>query len=196
MRLALPPTPCPRPALALASPRFPSPSTEYRTRVITKMCGGNPYVGAYSLALVIFVASLGRTWQINAALVASQGSLALPLPALLVDLLAYLVAAVGAVLVLGAYYRLGILHTYLADYFGLLMSARVTGFPYSVLDHPMYTGSTLLYLADALFYRSLPGLLLVAIVWLVYEIASNYFEGPFTAYIYAEAAKQKQRASK
>lgn len=36
------------------------------------------------------------------------------------------------------------------DYFGILMEARVTRFPFSVLDNPMYWGSTAVYLGWAL----------------------------------------------
>jgi len=89
----------------------------------------------------------------------------------------YLLAPIGGVLVLSTYYRLGITGTYLGDYFGILMSERVTGFPFSVLDDPMYTGSTLLYLADALRAGSPAGGLLTVVVWMTYHIASKYFEG-------------------
>lgn len=69
--------------------------------------------------------------------------------------------AIGGILVLSSYYRLGILGTYLGtpltalslfphralgDYFGILMKERITSFPFSVMDDPMYTGSTLIYL--------------------------------------------------
>jgi phosphatidylethanolamine N-methyltransferase len=35
------------------------------------------------------------------------------------------------------------------DYFGILKEARVTTFPFSVLDNPMYWGSTANYLGWA-----------------------------------------------
>lgn len=36
------------------------------------------------------------------------------------------------------------------DYFGLLLDDRVTGFPFNLLDNPMYWGSTLNFLGTAL----------------------------------------------
>lgn len=36
------------------------------------------------------------------------------------------------------------------DYFGILKESRVTTFPFSVLDNPMYWGSTANYLGWAL----------------------------------------------
>jgi phosphatidylethanolamine N-methyltransferase len=44
--------------------------------------------------------------------------------------------------------------TFLGDYFGILMSARVEGFPFNVLRDPMYVGSTLCFAATALWCGS------------------------------------------
>ena len=38
------------------------------------------------------------------------------------------------------------------DYFGILMDARVTGFPFNICSDPMYVGSTLNFVAEALRY--------------------------------------------
>ncbi len=73
------------------------------------------------------------------------------------------------------------------------MAERVTGFPYSVTDDPMYNGGTLVYLADALLSRSYAGLALTAVVFVSYQVSTHYFEGPFTAHIYAQAAKSKAK---
>lgn len=40
--------------------------------------------------------------------------------------------------------------TYLGDYFGILMSARVTGFPFNLFSDPMYVGSTFAFLGGAI----------------------------------------------
>ena len=58
--------------------------------------------------------------------------------------------AVGGLLVLSSYYRLGIINTYLGDHFGILLKQRVTGFPFNYFNHPMYEGSTLIFLGYAL----------------------------------------------
>ncbi len=67
------------------------------------------------------------------------------------QILAKMMTVFGAAMVGGAYWRLGVTGTYLGDYFGILMKARVTGFPFTVLDNPMYMGSTILFLAQALW---------------------------------------------
>lgn len=56
------------------------------------------------------------------------------------------------------------------------MDERVTGFPFNVCENPMYIGSTLNFLATALWHASPAGLLLTAIVFVVYQIALM-FEG-------------------
>jgi phosphatidylethanolamine N-methyltransferase len=68
----------------------------------------------------------------------------------------------------------------LGDYFGILMSARVTGFPFNVVENPMYVGSTMCFAATALWYSSPAGLLLTLLVHIVYAVALRY-EG----YVYA-----------
>ncbi len=56
------------------------------------------------------------------------------------------------------------------------MNARVTGFPFSVLEHPMYDGATLSFLGSALFSGSSAGVLLSIEAFTVYRIAA-IFEG-------------------
>ncbi|KAJ2432885.1 Phosphatidyl-N-methylethanolamine N-methyltransferase [Coemansia sp. RSA 2440] len=78
------------------------------------------------------------------------------------------------------------------------MDARVTGFPFNVLDNPMYVGSTLSFIGVSLWHARPAGLLVAAYVWLVYHIALK-FEGPFTSMIYAKrnaeptVAKRKKK---
>lgn len=62
--------------------------------------------------------------------------------------------ALGAVLVAGAYYRLGILGTYLGDHFGILMKSRIESFPFNYFTHPMYEGSSLIFIAYSLWYNT------------------------------------------
>ena len=92
-------------------------------------------------------------------------------------------------------WALGVTGTYLGDYFGILMDSMVTGFPFNVLSDPMYVGSTLNFVAVALWFARPAGLVLSALVWLTYRVALC-FEGPFTARIYREAAEKKAAAKK
>lgn len=63
--------------------------------------------------------------------------------------------SIGNVLVLSSFYRLGITGTYLGDHFGILMKQRITDFPFNWFSHPMYEGSTLVFLSYALWYGTL-----------------------------------------
>ena len=83
---------------------------------------------------------------------------------------------VGNLLVVTSMWALGVTGTYLGDYFGILMEARVTGFPFNVTDSPMYTGSTMSFLATALWFGKPAGILLTALVYLAYQIALRFEE--------------------
>jgi phosphatidylethanolamine/phosphatidyl-N-methylethanolamine N-methyltransferase len=81
-------------------------------------------------------------------------------------------------------WALGITGTYLGDYFGILMPAKVTSFPFNVTDAPMYYGSTMSFLGTSILYAKPAGILLTVEVLVVYLVALS-FEDPFTAAIYA-----------
>lgn len=73
-------------------------------------------------------------------------------------------------------WALGVTGTYLGDYFGILMDSKVTGFPFNVMDAPMYWGSTMSFLATALWYQKPAGILLTGLVAGVYQVALGYEE--------------------
>ena len=102
----------------------------------------------------------------------------------------YLLILIGTILVVATFYRLGFFCSFMGDYFGILLSERVTGFPFSVVNDPMYWGSSLIHLGLALNHASIVGLLLTACIGLSYVIGM-YFEEPFTAKIYAEKDNRK-----
>lgn len=66
--------------------------------------------------------------------------------------------------------------TYLGDYFGILLSHRITSFPFNLMTDPMYDGSTLCFLGTALWFGKAAGLVVSGVVWVVYRIALR-FEG-------------------
>ncbi|NWY45552.1 PEMT methyltransferase, partial [Sylvia atricapilla] len=84
------------------------------------------------------------------------------------------ILAVGTVFVISSFLALGFTGTFLGDYFGILMEEKVTSFPFSVLDNPMYWGSTAIYLGWSLMHASPAGLLLTAVVAISYTIAVLY----------------------
>jgi phosphatidylethanolamine/phosphatidyl-N-methylethanolamine N-methyltransferase len=99
----------------------------------------------------------------------------------------------GQTFVVTSTWSLGITGTFLGDYFGILMDARVEGFPFNVLRDPMYVGSTMCFAATALWcvpcsrslkhvliiscrYERPVGLFITLYVYVVYTIALK-FEG-------------------
>jgi len=101
----------------------------------------------------------------------------------------------GQLFVLSSFWRLGVTGTFLGDYCGIFMKERVTGFPFSVLENPMYVGSTMSFVAYSLWNGSVAGLLIAAEVALVYYVALK-FEGPYTTQIYLERDAQRKGKGK
>lgn len=62
--------------------------------------------------------------------------------------------AVGMLFVVSSMWVLGITGTYLGDYCGILMPERITSFPFSVMENPMYWGSTMGFIGAALWCAS------------------------------------------
>eukprot|EP00030_Apusomonadida_sp_AF-17_P001265 a1814_461.p1 GENE.a1814_461~~a1814_461.p1 ORF type:complete len:234 (-),score=78.80 a1814_461:24-689(-) len=164
---------------------------EYRSQLLTRLACGSKYAGCYGLAFAIFTLGLLRDWLFKVA-VDDQPRLDLGSLALAVTLLGYVLFGVGSVFVATSMWRLGVTGTYLGDYFGILMDARVEGFPFNVLEHPMYTGSTMCFLSQALIAASPAGVALSGVVCVVYVVAQS-FEGPFTSMIYAK--RETERAA-
>ncbi|KAJ2886433.1 Phosphatidyl-N-methylethanolamine N-methyltransferase [Coemansia aciculifera] len=165
---------------------------EHHTRWLTNLCGGARQ-GCYAIAMAIFSMGIIRDALYNQAL--NDQPTASLLDNALVRLVAGLLFISGMTFVATSTYALGITGTFLGDYFGILMSERVTGFPFNVLENPMYVGSTMSFLGTALWHAKPAGLLITAYVWLVYWVALQ-FEGPFTAMIYANASKAKTAGEK
>jgi methylene-fatty-acyl-phospholipid synthase len=101
----------------------------------------------------------------------------------------------GNVLVLTSMYALGVTGTYLGDYFGILMDAPVTSFPFNVSDAPMYHGSTLSFLATAIWKGKPAGLVLTGLVAVAYSVARKW-EDPFTGMIYEKRDQERKDAGK
>jgi len=67
-------------------------------------------------------------------------------------LVPFFLFAIGQLFVVTSTWALGITGTFLGDYFGILMDHRVQGFPFNILRDPMYVGSTMCFVATALWY--------------------------------------------
>ncbi|KAI8722051.1 Phosphatidyl-N-methylethanolamine N-methyltransferase [Fusarium sp. LHS14.1] len=166
---------------------------EYHNKLLTKLFGGNSKVGCYALAATIFSLGMVRDYIYKSA-IAEQPSHPL-LDSVYVQAAALTLFAVGNVLVVTSTWRLGITGTFLGDYFGILMDEMVTGFPFNVTSSPMYTGSTMSFLATALYFGKPAGILLTVWVYIVYKIALLY-EDPFTSGIYAKRERERAAGKK
>eukprot|EP01104_Vermistella_antarctica_P009842 TRINITY_DN257_c0_g2_i1.p1 TRINITY_DN257_c0_g2~~TRINITY_DN257_c0_g2_i1.p1 ORF type:complete len:228 (-),score=59.26 TRINITY_DN257_c0_g2_i1:366-1049(-) len=166
---------------------------EYRTKLLTKLAFGNARVGCYIMAILIFSLGLERDWAFHQALEAQPRLL--EFETLPFQVLGAVLGLVGGTFVLTSMWALGVTGTYLGDYFGILMSARVTGFPFNVLENPMYMGSVILHVAHSLWNASPAGLLISVWVYLVYIVALSY-EGPFTTMIYMRREEERNNQKK
>lgn len=156
---------------------------EYHNKVITKLFGGNSRYGCYALAVTIFSLGIFRDYLYHIALSAQPSHPLLTNP--LTHLSALPIFITGNILVLTSMYALGITGTYLGDYFGILMDAPVTSFPFNITDAPMYNGSTLSFLATAIWEGKPAGIVLSGLVAAAYAVARRW-EDPFTGEIYAK----------
>ncbi|KAI0084338.1 phospholipid methyltransferase [Irpex rosettiformis] len=166
---------------------------EYRNKTITRIFGGNARNGCYFLAVAIFSAGILRDSLYERALKDQPRQAILPEP--LNVIVPALLFIVGQTFVVTSTWALGITGTFLGDYFGILMDHRVEGFPFNVLRHPMYVGSTMCFAAGALWYERPAGLLVTVFVYIVYLIALR-FEGPFTDMIYSTRATKSSESKK
>ncbi|KAH7096002.1 phosphatidylethanolamine N-methyltransferase [Paraphoma chrysanthemicola] len=168
-------------------------AAEYHNKVITKLFGGNARLGCYGLAVTIFSLGIFRDYLYHEALALQPTH-----PALLSPLVKYSAIPLfltGNTLVLTSMYALGVTGTYLGDYFGILMDEPVTSFPFNVSEAPMYHGSTLSFLATALWFGKPAGVLLTGLVAVAYSVARRW-EDPFTGMIYAKRDEERRKGKK
>ncbi|OAA59498.1 phosphatidylethanolamine N-methyltransferase [Cordyceps fumosorosea ARSEF 2679] len=164
---------------------------EYRNQVLSKLFGGNRTLANYALAATIFSIGIIRDWLYKTAILEQPTHPALQ--GLPTQAAAYTLLAAGNVLVVTSTWRLGIRGTFLGDYFGFLQEKMVTGFPFNVTGAPMYWGSTMSFLGTALLFGRPAGVVLTALVYVVYVVALR-FEDPFTAGIYAKRDRDRAAA--
>ncbi|XP_053067654.1 phosphatidylethanolamine N-methyltransferase isoform X3 [Acinonyx jubatus] len=164
---------------------------EQRTRKLSKVFR-SPYLACYSLGAAILLLNVLRSHCFTQAMLSQPKMESLDNPTAYRVGLALL--GIGSTFVLSSFFALGFTGTFLGDYFGILMEARVTTFPFNILDNPMYWGSTANYLGWAIMHASPTGLLLTVVVALIYMVAIQY-EEPFTAQIYQQKASSSRKRS-
>lgn len=143
---------------------------EYRSHILTRIFGG-AYNGCYALAFTIFALGIFRDHVYQLALADQPFYAPVYQP-----VVGGILFSIGSVLVLSSMWALGVTGTYLGDYFGILMDAPVTGFPFNVTGSPMYWGSTLNFLGVALYHGKVAGILLTAQVFVLYWFALRWEE--------------------
>ncbi|KAF7544483.1 hypothetical protein G7Z17_g9901 [Cylindrodendrum hubeiense] len=166
---------------------------EYRNKLLTNLFGGSSRVACYGLAATIFSLGIVRDLVFKIAIAEQPSHPLLETP--YVKAAAAVLFLAGNVLVVTSTWSLGITGTFLGDYFGFLMDEMVTGFPFNVTGAPMYWGSTMSFLATALYFGKPAGILLTVWVYIVYVIALRY-EDPFTAGIYAKREQERAAGKK
>ncbi|XP_072312443.1 phosphatidylethanolamine N-methyltransferase [Eucyclogobius newberryi] len=162
---------------------------EHRTQRLTALFG-SPNAACYSLGFIILLLNVCRSHSMTVAMKAQPRWEVLERTE--VHYTGVVLMVVGTVLVVSSFLALGFTGTFLGDYFGILMDKKVTGFPFNLIDNPMYWGSTANYLGLALIGSSPVGLMLTAVVAVVYKVAIQ-FEGPFTERIYQERMQRSKQ---
>ncbi|XP_040033135.2 phosphatidylethanolamine N-methyltransferase isoform X1 [Gasterosteus aculeatus] len=162
---------------------------EHHTRSLSKLFG-SPYLACYCLGFVIILLNVYRSHSMTVAMKAQAKWEVMDRTDVFYAGAGLMV--LGTVLVVSSFLALGFTGTFLGDYFGILMDEKVTGFPFNITENPMYWGSTANYLGLALIGASPVGLVLTAIVAVVYKVAIR-FEGPFTELIYQERSQRRKR---
>lgn len=120
---------------------------EYRTRLLSKLTL-RPIIGVYLSGAVIASLSVYRSALFVEAIKAQPRLDQLDDP--IFHAIGGFLGIFGLALFLGAYYQLGVCGTYLGDYFGILQDRIITAFPFIVVANPMYDGSSMFHLAEAI----------------------------------------------
>ncbi|XP_060696898.1 phosphatidylethanolamine N-methyltransferase [Hemiscyllium ocellatum] len=158
---------------------------EHRTRFLTKLFG-SPFTACYCVAVIILLLNFYRSYSFTEAMKIQ------PKIQVLDSAAAYYIGLglllIGTILVLSSFFALGFIGTFLGDYFGVLMEAKILSFPFNLMENPMYWGSTLVYLGWAVMNASPTGLVLTAWVAAVYKVAI-LVESPFTDEVYRQKEK-------
>jgi len=166
---------------------------EYRNKTITRIFGGNAYIGCYFFAMCIFLAGrLRDRLYLNAIFEQPQAQI---LPTPFDTLVPASLFIIGQIFVVKSTWSLGITGRFLGDYFGIIMDARVESFPYNLLRDPIYVGSTMCFASGAFWYERPVGLLITLYVHIVYKLAMK-FEGPFTDMIYSKRLTPSKKLDK
>lgn len=164
---------------------------EFYTKNLSKLCGDNR-LAADIFAHVLIEMGIFRNYMFVRVIKNQLKTEFFDEYYILLEVIGYLLVGMGMHLNVFAYYRLGIHGIYYGDYFGVLCKEMCTSFPFSVLENPLYVGSTLMFLGSSILYRSPAGIFLTIIAWIMYKFAS-VLENPMTPLIYSPENIEKVR---
>jgi phosphatidylethanolamine/phosphatidyl-N-methylethanolamine N-methyltransferase len=149
---------------------------EYHRKIWSQLMGGCIYRGCYLQSACIFSLGLLRD-RLYVTAMEHQPKVDFHASLLIVGQIVQLVGgclvAFGALLVAGATYRLGVTGTFSGDHFGIFkQGGLIVSFPFNWFKHPMYVGSTLMFLGASFWKLSPAGALLSVLVWTTYNLAA------------------------
>jgi len=158
---------------------------EFKTKFFSKFVGDN-VIAADCFAMLLIEMGIFRSYCFYNAVTTFNDTIDIP-AMFIIPLYVFATCLVvwGLILNIMVVFRIGIHGIYYGDYFGILGKEICTKFPFSVASHPLYIGSTLVYLGDALLCRSLVGLLLTFLAYFMYHVVS-ILEAPVTILIYSD----------
>lgn len=163
---------------------------EYRLNLISGCVAGHKKFACIVLGIVIFALGIYRDVLFH-EMMGKQP--VYPADETLCMYVGWGLIAVGQVLNLAVFYRLGLFGVYLGDYFGIfVLDAPVTAFPYNITADPQYWGSAMTFLGDAICSRSPAGLVQTLILSVTYKCAS-LFESKMLHELYAEKARREKK---
>ena len=157
---------------------------EHSSRIFTKIMGQN---AIYIYALCLVASALVRDHYIQLALKIDSNSFQnyenlrfIPMEA------GFVLFVFGVLLNLWTLKALGIKGMYNGDSFGYLMDAPVTNGPFKYFSDPQYFGTTVSLLGSAIYYQSVYGLMLTAVLYLVFLVSVEVLEKPHLDRLYAK----------
>ena len=162
---------------------------EYSTKLISRAFGSN-IKGCYFLTILVMIVS--RTRDLVFAMVVLQNRNQYEVPGTINFILGAVLFTAGIMLVVISNNKLGLLGTHMGDHFGIFLDAKITSFPFNILENPMYTGSFMGMLGFAIFFNSFTGIKLALFALLVYNLYSKLYEEKFTTYIYEQKAEREK----
>lgn len=151
------------------------PHLEFKYKIISRLLKGqNDRAADFVAYFMIYIGTI-RNYYMDEAI---KNNIILDLgifnyPCYLIGGLLF---ALGSVLVIASFYRLGLRGLYFGDHFGFFFKEKVTAFPYDRFESPQYVGTCMIHVGFGFIYRSPTAFLLAIIYMLKYSIL-NVFEG-------------------